>query len=140
MKTINKYIGTYRVFQEIDLTTKKPSSNSDDTYLKGKYNTQIYRWDKNKLCIYFPSGRSATNIILPLFKEAEIKYKLHINCDTECVYMVSESDIDKIHSILKFNTKGKNIQAKSKRTAAKLAKEKEKLKEKKLKEKAKQKV
>ena len=122
MRNINKYIGIYRVFAEVDLITKKASTNLDDTYLKGRYKCQVYRYDNNNLCIYFPSGTSSTNIVLPQFDENDIKYKLYIDCESESVYIVSEKDIDKIHFILKFQIKGKNIQARSKKTAKKLLK------------------
>lgn len=127
---IQKYIGTYRVFAEPDLTTGKASKNEDDTYLKGKYKSQIYRYDENNLCIYFPSGKSSTNIVLPQLDDMGVKYDLYIEAETELIYIVSEKDIHKVNEVLHFSTKGKNVQAKSVKTARAILKKQEKEKEK----------
>lgn len=115
---------------ELDLATNKPSANTDDTYLQGKYKSQIYRYDKNNLCLYFPTGKNASNIILPQLDQLGIKHELFVESETEQVYIVSEKFINQLHSILKFSIKGKNIQAKSVKTARKLAKQKERLEKK----------
>lgn len=95
-----------------DKTTHKPTKNLNDNYLLGKSQTEIYRFDdKGTLAIYFPKGQSTTNVVLPQFDELSVKYKLHIDCE-EKVYLVSEDDIHKIHSVLKFQIKGKNDQFK----------------------------
>lgn len=115
---MNKYIGKYRVFSPIDYRTGKTSANEDDTYLKAnKYKIEVYREDDTTLAIYFPSGLSATNIILPLLDKMNIEYKLHIDCDIEKVYLTDEKYIDELHSILHFQTKGAKIKPSSKRTA-----------------------
>ncbi len=116
MSFINKYVGTYRVFQNIDLTTGKASENEYDTYLKGKYNTQVYRYDKNTLALYF-AATNTVNKILPVLKDLGVQLKLFVQGDFESVYLFPEQDLSKVHSILKFQTKGKNIQAKSIKTA-----------------------
>jgi hypothetical protein len=115
VKNINKYIGKYRIFASLILNTGK--TNEDDTYLKGKYHTEISRQDDKNLAIYFPTGVSATNIVLSQFDELGIKYKLHIDAEIEKVYIVSEDDIDKIHKVLKFQTKGSKIKPTSVKTA-----------------------
>lgn len=117
MKIIRKYIGTYRVFAPLDYNTGKTTSNEWDNYILGKYHIECYRYDKNTLSVYFPSGRSSTNIVLPQFDKLNIKYKLHIDGDYESIYLISEKDLTKIHSILKFQTKGKDIKPDSIRTA-----------------------
>jgi len=122
---ILKYVGKYRVMGQLDQRTNKISINKDDTYILGRHNIQVYRWNKNILCVYFPSGLSTTNLILPQFDEAGIDYKLYIDGDKEKVYKVKESDIDKIHSIVHFQIKGKSISPFSVRTERKLVKKEE---------------
>lgn len=121
VKKIKKYIGTYRVFHEIDINGKI-TKNEDATYLLGKSKSECYRYDKTKLAIYFPKGKSTANTVLPLFDKLGIKYTLYIEGDYELVYLVEESQIDKIHSILKFKTQGKNIKPNSVKTSRKVNK------------------
>lgn len=121
---INKYIGEYTIFYENDLSTNKQSLNKDDCYLKARYNIECYRYDKSTLALYFPSGNSTANTILPKLNKNKIKYSLNIHGEYEHVYHVSEKDIDKLHTILKFTIRGKNDQLKE---------YKQKLKEEKLK-------
>ena len=105
------------MYAPMDYRTGKISTNEDDTYLKAtKYKIEVYRENDTELGIYFPSGVSATNIILPLLDEINIKYKLHIDCDIEKVYLVNEECINELHNILKFQTKGKDISPRSIRT------------------------
>lgn len=111
MIKIIKYIGTYTIFYEQDLSTNKPSKNESDNYLLGKSDSQCYRYDSNKLCLYFPKGLSTTNVVLPKFDELGIEYKIHIDCE-EKVYLINESDIHKVHEVLKFKIVGKNQQLK----------------------------
>jgi hypothetical protein len=117
-----KYVTKFRVLAPIDQRTNKITSNKSDTYLLGKYNIQVYRWNKNTLCIYFPSGNSATNIILPLLDQIGVTYKLYLDADGESIYKVKESDIDKLHSVIHFQTKGKNISPFSVKTERKQVK------------------
>jgi len=112
-----------------DLKTNKPTKNESDNYLLGKSQTETYRYDdKGTLAIYFPKGKSTTNIVLPQFDELGIKYTLHIDCE-EKVYLVDEKDIDKIHSVLHFQIKGKNEQLKLHKEKLKADNLKAKLKE-----------
>lgn len=118
---MDKYVGVYRVLHEIDVNGNV-TKNEDATYLLGKYHIECYRYNENTLALYFPSGKNATNIILPQFDNLGIIYKLHIDGDYESIYLVSEKDLDKIHSVVKFQTKGKNIKPTSVKTARKLFK------------------
>lgn len=116
---IHKYIGTYRVFQAIDLKTGKPSDNDDDVFLKGKYKTEVYRYDNKNLALYFVAKQTLNNI-LPQLKELKVKLTLLVDGDYETVCLFAEKDIHKIHSILKFQIKGKNIPPNSIKTARRL--------------------
>lgn len=108
---INKFIGVYRVFPTL-MINGELSPNRNDTYLLGKYNIQVYRWDKNTLCIYFASNQTVNNVI-PKLEELGVKLDPYLQCEGEQVFKFKEPDIEKVHSIVKFQTKGKNIQAKS---------------------------
>lgn len=108
------------MFQVVDINGK-PSKNNDDTFLKCKYNSEIYRYNEDTLALYLTSTNTANNVI-PKLKEAGVKLTLHIEGDTEYIYLFPEKDIDKVAAIMKPQIKGKNIQAKSKKTARLLAK------------------
>ena len=114
------YIGIYRVFPAI-LTNGELSPNREDTYLLGKHKIQIYRWNKNTLCVYFASNNTVNNI-LPQLQEKGVQLELYLQGDVESVYKVKESDIHKLHEVIRFQIKGKNIQAKSIKTVRKLRK------------------
>lgn len=115
-----KYIGIYRVFPAISYDGEI-TTNKDDNYLLGKHKIQLYRWDKNTLCIYFQSNQTVNNII-PLLTEKGIQTELFIQGDVESVYKVKESDIHTLHEVIRFQTKGKNIQAKSVKNKRRLQK------------------
>lgn len=117
MKNINKYIGTYRIFSPIDYRTGKTTTNEFDTYLKGKYKSETSRFDSKRLAIYFSSGKSSANIVLPQFDELKIKHEQYIDGESEVVYIFPEKDLDKVHSILKFQTKGASIKPTSVKTS-----------------------
>lgn len=124
----------YTIHRPHDLVTNKPTKNESDNYLLGKSQSECYRYDsKGTLAIYFPKGNSTTNIILPQFDKLGIKYKLLLEADHESIYLVSEDDIHKIHSVLKFKIVGKNQQLKEYKD--KLKEDKLKAKEAKLKSK-----
>ena len=118
---MNQYIGTYRVFQAID-NSGKSSSNSNDTFLKCRYSSQIYRWNNKTLVLYLTSTNTVNNV-MPKLKEEGVKLTLHTEGDTEYVYLFPEKDIEKVASIMKPQIKGKNIKPKSKSTRRILAKE-----------------
>lgn len=113
------YVGTYRVFAPLDLSTNKVTTNTYDTYLLGKYQIQCYRIKGKTLALYLPTGKNSANIILPQFDLLGIKYELHIEGDYELVYTFNEKDIEGVHSVVKFQTKGKNLKPKSKSTTTK---------------------
>lgn len=120
------YIGIYRVFPAI-LDNGDISPNKDDNYLLGKYKIQVYRWDKNTLCIYFQSNQTVNNII-PKLKELGVELELYLQGDTEQIFKVHEKYIEQLHEVIRFQTKGKNIQAKSVRNKRRLQKDLEKKK------------
>ncbi len=111
------YIGTYRVFQQLNLSTQKPSSNDNDTYLKCKNNLQIYRHDKDNLAIYLPTT-NIQNKYLPELNKL-IKLDLLSEGDFEATYLFKESDLEKITYLIKPQIQGKNIHPKSVKTAKK---------------------
>jgi len=105
---LKKYIGIYRVFPEVCLDSGKPSTNQDDTYLKCKNNNQIYRYNKNTLAILFTSTKSK-NKYLPDIEKLKVKIRLLSEGNFESIYLFPEKDLAKVASILKPQTKGKNI-------------------------------
>jgi len=73
------------------------------------------------LSIYFTNNQTVNNVI-PQIKELGVDIKLYLSGDFESVYHFKEIDIEKVNEIVKFQTKGKNIQAKSVKTKRKLQK------------------
>lgn len=116
----DKYVGTYRVFQAINLDGTL-SKNEDDTYLKCKYNTQVYRHNKDTLAILFVANQTVRNM-LPVLKKAGVHLQLHTEGDNESIYLFPEKDLKKLAKIMKPLTKGKNIKPNSVRTQRVLAK------------------
>jgi len=117
---INKYIGTYRILPTLTLDGEL-SKNIDDVFLLGKYKIQVYRYDKNTLSIYFLNNQTVNNVI-PQLRELGINIELYLEGDFESIYHFKECEIEKVNEIVKFQTKGKNIQAKSVKTKRKLQK------------------
>lgn len=115
---IQKYLGVYTLFYEQDLTTGKPAKDKEtgkyNIYIKGKYNTEAYRYNNNTIAIYFPSNQTLNKL-----NAQNIKYSILSQGDTESIILVKEKDIDKLHSILKFMIKGKNDQLKEAKRKAK---------------------
>jgi len=129
VKRILKYTGTYFVYHTLNTDNTK-SKNKDDNYLKGHYNTEIYRHDQSTLSIYFPTGSSSKSFISKC-EEENIKVWEYVSSDTctEAVIRFNESDIHKVHKLLRFQIKGKNEQLKELKLRQKKEKEKQKLKE-----------
>lgn len=123
MKKINKYIGIYRVFSPLDEKTGKITANSNDTYLKGRHNIEIYRYKNNMLAIYFPGGKNTYTLDTVLkLEDAGIKLTLQLDGDKETVYLFKEDYIDIVHKIINFQTRGKNIKPSSIKTARRYGK------------------
>ena len=118
---MKKYQSQFRVFQEICLDTKKSSLNELDTYLICKSGIQIYRYDKNTLCILFQTTHSKKKY-LPLFKKEKIDVEMYSEGDMESTYTFKESDLMKVAEIVKPQVKGKSKNPKSKSTIKKLLK------------------
>lgn len=102
---MRKYIGTFRVYPEIDLETGKPV---DDLYLKCKNNVTIFRYGKDELGILFPS-RITLNKMLPEFKKEKIKVLQVSEGDVESIYAFAEKDMEKVAGVLKPFTRGKFV-------------------------------
>lgn len=129
MIKIIKYIGKYRCFHEIDLTTGKATKNEFANYLLGKSKCEISRYKGNPedldsiLAIYFKSGVNViSKKIIPQLEELGVEITLLHDLDNECVYTIFEKDIHIVHKVLKWQTKGKNINPKSILTARRQSK------------------
>lgn len=118
---MNKFLGIYRIYPTI-LINGEISPNKDDLYIKGRYGIEVYRYNKNKLAILFQSSQTVNNI-LPQLQALNIKLDLHQESDRESIYLFDEQHLSKIHQIIHFQIKGKNIQAKSVRTVRRLQKQ-----------------
>jgi len=105
-----KYLGKYYIFHEVG-SNSKPTENIDDTYLEGRYKSQIYRWDNSKLALdlYTTSSR---NIIIPELKKAGVSLQLYSEGDYEYTYLFPEDELDKVTKIVKPKVRGKNAQLK----------------------------
>ena len=125
---INKYIGIYRVFPTI-CNNGQLSKNLDDVFLLGKYKIQVYRYDENTLSILFTNNQTVNNVI-PQLNSLGVKTELYLDGEFESIYHFNEEDIDKVNEIIKFQTKGKGIQAKSVKNKRKLQKQLDKENEK----------
>ena len=109
------YIGTYKVFYEEvynENGNPLPSPNEDDSYLLGRSNSQIYRYDQNNLSIYFPKGKSTENVVLPLLDNLNVTYELFVSGYSESIYIVPEKYINELNTVLSFKTKGAKEQLK----------------------------
>ena len=79
----------------------------------GKSKSQLYRYDnKGNLALYFPSGKSTSNIVLPRLTDLGVTYKLLTQGDYEEIYLVNEKYIEQLHMVLKFQIKGAKEQLK----------------------------
>ena len=121
MKFINNYIGTYRVFQEITIDGK-PSDNTDATFLKCKYNSQMYRYNNKTLALHLTTGNSIKNVI-PQLEVLGVKLELFVEGNSEAVYLFPEKQISLVAEIIKPMTKGKNIKPKSVKNVRRLEKD-----------------
>ena len=110
------------MFAEVDLNTGKADGGAGSTYLKGKNNTEVYRYNQNKLAIYFPATKSMQDRTKEL-REQGVKLELFVECENEYVYLFPEKDIDKVHKILKFHKKGKDLDPMCKKTRDKVLKD-----------------
>jgi hypothetical protein len=93
----------------------KVTRNDNDTYLRGKYKTEVYRYNSNTLAIQFNTKPSVKTVI-PKLSELGVTTTLFVQGDFESVYLFPEKDLDKVNNILKFKTSGARISPKSKRT------------------------
>lgn len=115
-----KYVGRFRVFQEITLDGK-PSPNKHDNYIKFRTGN-IYRFDKNTLALLLNTSH-AKNTIIPELENKGVKFTVLNDGDFEGIYLFSEKQIDIVTSVVKPQTKGRNISPKSKKTVNRLKKE-----------------
>lgn len=83
------------------------TTNEDDTYLKCRSNTYIYRYSEDVLAIQF-SSTGYKNNRLKDFKSTGINVQPFVIGDFESVYLFYEKDIHKVVEILKPITRGAN--------------------------------
>ncbi len=101
MINIIKYRGTYRVLMQ------EKTTNENDTYLKCKSNTHIYRYNDTMLAIQFNSNGYANNRVKD-FKSKGVELQKFVQGDNESVYLFYEKDLSKVADILKPRVKGAN--------------------------------
>ncbi len=107
---MNKFIGTYTIFKESDIHNNilvNQETGETNTYLKGKSGTEVYRYNKDTLAVYFPSNQTVKRL-----DEKYIKYSIFVQGDTEFIALVKEIYIDLLNDALKFMIRGKNQQLK----------------------------
>lgn len=122
-----KYVGRFRVFQEITLDGL-PTSNKYDNYIKFRTG-QIFRYDKNILALLLNTSHAKSTII-PKLENLGVNFTIALDGDFEGIFHFPEEQIDIVTSIVKPMIKGRNISPKSKRTTNRLKKELDKKKEK----------
>jgi len=110
VKRILKYINQYYISAPIDLITKRPTKNINDTFLKGISGTETYREDETILAIYMPKGKSTSNSIIPKLEALGVNLTPKLLYDEE-VWTFPETQIHIVHKVLKFGINGKNDQA-----------------------------
>ena len=112
---MQKYLGIYTLFYEKDILSQKTiidkHTKKNNIYLKGKYNIEIYRYDKSKLSIFFPSTQTSNNIV-PQLESKGLKLNLLCEGDSESIYICDEKSIDVLHECVKLQIKGKLEQLK----------------------------
>lgn len=100
-----KYRGQFRVFMPLD-NKGNSTENTDDTYLQSRQ-VEIYRYNDELLAIMFKSNGYCNNRLKEL-DEAGVQLTILQDGDDERVYTFKESDFEKVTSIIKLTTKGKN--------------------------------
>ena len=122
---MQKYLGIYTLFYEKEILSEETiidkHTNKKNVYLKGRFKTEIHRYDKNNIAIYFPSNQTVNNII-PILESKNVKLTLVQQSDTENIYIVNEKFIDILHEELKFMIKNKNEQLKQSKLKNKIPK------------------
>jgi len=123
------YIGKYTLHFQTN-SDGSPSKNKDDNFLTGKYKSEIYRYSSDTIAIHLESSVSEKSL-LHKFELAGIKVHSIISAETceESVMTFNESDIHKVHKILKFATMGSNKQLEDQKAKIKKAEERLALKE-----------
>jgi len=122
---LQKYLGIYTLFYEKEILSEETiidkHTNKKNVYLKGRFKTEIHRYDKNNIAIYFPSNQTVNNII-PILESKNVKLTLVQQSDTENIYIANEKFIDILHEELKFMIKNKNEQLKQSKLKNKIPK------------------
>lgn len=114
-------MGKYRVFKEIDVVSGRVVRDENNTFLKGRNGTMVFRYNDKQLSLYFLSKPNKTQ--LAEFKESGVELSLFVEGDREAVYHFLEEELDKVHKIIKLRTRGKNIEPSNKSTREILMKE-----------------
>lgn len=86
---------------------QEKTTNENDTYLKCKSNTHIYRYNDTMLAIQFNSNGYANNRVKD-FKSIGVELQKFVQGDNESVYLFYEKDLSKVADILKPRVKGAN--------------------------------
>lgn len=98
---LNKYIGTYRVVAEYDITTNDfpreydGSLSENDLFIPCKSNSKIYHFGGSKLVFYCPSKKRGHNIVRDIFADKK----------SSLIYDFEESDEE-----LSFKFDSKNLE------------------------------
>lgn len=115
-----KYKGRYRVLPEIDLSTndfpRDADGNIEDScglYITCANGAKIYDYGQDghremQLAAYVPSRTRGRNVKREMNKQG-INYYNYDETDEESFFVFSSNDIDKVASLLKAKTSGKNI-------------------------------
>jgi hypothetical protein len=121
-----KFVGRFRVFQEITLDDGEPTSNKYDNYIKFRTG-QIYRYNKNTLALLLNTSHAKSTII-PELENLGVNFTIALDGTQEGIFHFSETQLDTVVSVVKPMTKGRNISPRSKRTTNRLKKELDKKK------------
>lgn len=102
---MEKYRGTYRVFQEVD-STGNLSANKQATYLKHKRG-EIYRWNAENLVITFNSSNTKTSFMKSIL-DYGIEFKQLQLGDNESSFIFNEKYLTIVAEHVNITVKGKN--------------------------------
>lgn len=116
---MNKYVGKYRVRTKIDKENNF-SENQDDTYIRGKNHSEVYRYGDNIIAIYFPSSIFANKFQKQFYKfltpESQAYIESEQNKDDltgEQVFYIHEKYLNEVSDFLSLETFGAKIKPRS---------------------------
>ena len=116
---LRKYIGTYRVFAEYDLSTndfvRNPDTglidnNFDDLYLLSKKNNiKIFHDYRNNLLCYIPSLKKGNRLVKQIQSEYPDLIFDIIDTSEEVTFKFKANNLEKIVKFIPLKTNGANI-------------------------------